>query len=333
MAEELGSMGLAELELDEQGFRSAHGAWVFGLANAYEEWARAARLRRGGVLRRWATAFAAPSDPPATFEEGRPHMLPRVRELEYYSIVALRYVREDDDDQELGATYRPLNEQLAVELVYDQPTMLSSIRPELLDQWGVSFEDVLRTARANLRERTSGTFAELQPGVYGSPWQDAYDSSRLLLTELISRLEVRGDPVALLPHHDHLLLSGSDDEKGLGRIAAIAEPLLADQRAVTGRAFVWREGAWQPFLSPPGHPKRERFLRLVRLTEARDAEDQGQALEARKEAAGRDVFVASLTLASDPTTAPSSPSPPGRKASRACCRARTRSSRPAPRGR
>jgi hypothetical protein len=290
------------LEIDEEQFRIVRGSQIFfNLHNAYAEWQGAPRLRRNAVLRFFAASLLEPAEPPESVDEARPNLLPRVRELEWYEVMKLQFA-DARDGRGPAVVYEPLNEELALEIVYDLPTAVMSLAPDRLEAWGLSLDEAVRTARANLRERTPGTFEELEPGVFISPWQDTYDSSRLVLVELITRLDVRGDPVALLPHRDHLFLTGSDDERGLGRAADLAAPLLEDHRRVTGRACVWRDGRWQPFVPPEGHPHRNRFAELRMQTDAGNYDEQKSVLEGQAEARGDDVFVASVLVMTDDET-------------------------------
>jgi hypothetical protein len=71
---------------------------------------------------------------------------------------------------------------------------------------------------------------------------------------------------------------------------------------VTGRAFAWRDGAWQSFVPPEGHPYRRRFLDLVRVTDAANYEEQKPVLEEQAQAGDDEVFVASVLLATDPAS-------------------------------
>jgi hypothetical protein len=215
-----------------------------------------------------------------------------VRDLPYYAIVALQF----ESAGGVGDTkhsFEPLNEIVAVEVVYDHPQAVSSIGTELLDDWGIDFDEALRTARANLRERTHEAFKQIAPGVHASVVEDGYDAARLLLTELISRLEVDGDPVALVAHRDHLLVTGSDDEAGLRRIAELAEPTLGDNNRISGLPLVLRDGGWQRLTLPAQHPASSHMRRLELLTEAADYADQKIPLQRRS---GDDLFVASLML-------------------------------------
>jgi hypothetical protein len=302
MAAELRRAGAdGPLEIDEEQFRIVRGSQIFNLHNAYAEWQTAPRLRRNAVLRFFAKSLLEPSEPPDSVDEARPNLLPRIRELEWYEVLKLQFA-DARDGRGPAVVYERLNEELALEIVYDFPTAVMSVAPERLEAWGLSLDEAVRTARANLRERTPGSFEQLEPGVFGSPWQDTYDSSRLVLVELVTRLDVSGDPVALLPHRDHLFLTGSDDERGLGRIAALAAPLLEDHRRVTGRACVWRDGRWQPFVPPEGHPCRPRFVELRLQTDAGNYDEQKAVLEEQAEARGDDVFVASVLLVTDEAT-------------------------------
>ena len=297
MIAELRRAGLAdEAELDEEEFRLVAGDVWINLGNAFAERQRASLLGRREVLRRYARALVGgPPELPDSAAEARPNLLIRVRDLDWCATMEIHNAAARGGGG-VAMTYQPLNEHLAVEVVYDGPSTISVLAHEKLVEWGVSLEEAVRTGRANLRGHTQDIFLALAPGVYRSPWQDSYGAARLLLTELISRLALRGDPVALLPHRDHLLLTGSEDEVGLGRIAAIAEPLLHEPRQIIGRAFVLRDGSWLPFVPPDDHPHQEVFRRLVQVTEALAYGDQQGALDDLHYAESDEVFVASVML-------------------------------------
>jgi len=298
-AAELRRAGLeGPVELDEDQFGLVAGDQQFFLANVYADWQRSSRLRRGGVLRQWvATLVERPSLPTAA-EAARPNLLPRVRDREFVATMELRF-QDAREGKGPAMSCVPLNDDLVVEIVYDHPRTVSSLGTEQLEAWGIELDEALRTARANLRERTEGTLRPLADGVYESWWDDAYDSARLLLTELITRLDVRGEPVAFIPHRDRLLVTGSEDAAGLERAAELAEPLLDDGRRLTGRPFILRDGAWQRFSVPESHEARPQLGRLEAITAALDYNDQKGALEERFAAAGEDVFVASVMLSEE----------------------------------
>jgi hypothetical protein len=269
------------------------------LANVWDEYQRAPFWRRGRVLSAYAgSMMATRQEWPESFESAKANLLPRVKERTFFGVTALQLAGADV----MPFSYEILNEQLAVELVYDLPTTIASVNAERLAKWGVTLEDALRTARHNLRLRTSGTLATIRPGLYRSPWCDNHDSSRLLLTELITRLEVRGAPVAMLPSRDILLVTGSDDADGLAAMAAIAEPALREPRTVSGTAFVFEKGAWSAFVPPIGHPQRDRFRLMAHMSLAQDYEQQKHWLDRKHQAEGADVFVGSVLILRNKTS-------------------------------
>jgi len=156
------------VELDEDGFRLVLGESRFlNLHNAYAEWQQAPRLRRKAVLRFFATSLLQPTDPPEAVDEARANLLLRVRDREWYETMQLEFA-EGRDGKGPALSYEQLNDALVLEVVYDWPTAVSSVGPERLEAWGMSLDEAIRTARANLRERTQGTFAQLEPGVFAS---------------------------------------------------------------------------------------------------------------------------------------------------------------------
>src|SRR5262249_50330402 len=108
--------------------------------------------------------------------------------------------------------------------------------------------------------------------------------------------EVAGDPVVMVPNRDTLLLAGSADENGLGRLAALAEEAYEQPRSTSGMAFrLTEEDEWVPFLPRRSHPEYRRFKLLQVKTLGGDYADQGDALKALHQKTGQDVFVASFS--------------------------------------
>ena len=103
-----------------------------------------------------------------------------------------------------------------------------------LSDWGVSFEDALKTACDNLREISHQPFELAAPGVWVSPWRDNHDASRLVLLDLLRENDVRGELVAAVPNRDVLCLTGADNEEGLAHLANIVEQALDKPRPISG---------------------------------------------------------------------------------------------------
>jgi hypothetical protein len=288
----------AEVRYDPGEFRltaEGEGKQIFNLENAYREYCAAEPGQRRGLLRHFVRSwFAHHKGVPEKFEDVHPDLLPVVRGRRYYEVTRLQLRADGMDDP--GCPYRTVAEHLAVGLGYDLPESIVQVRQANLDGWAVGFEQALAAACDNLRGLSRQPLEPAGPGVWRSPWRDNHDAARLMLTDLIRAHEVRGDPVAMVPNRDTLLLAGADDGAGLARLAGLAEQAAEHPRFLSGAAVRLRGDSWEPFLPAPDHPLHPRFRSLLVKSLARDYADQKEALDALNAKPGEDVFVASFSL-------------------------------------
>src|SRR5262249_23900550 len=92
-------------------------------------------------------------------------------------------------------------------------------------------------AMANLRAK-GPPFKSIGPGAWAAATGDFYDSSRRLLLDEIRALGLSGDPVALVPNRDLVLLAGSRDAEAL--LAIARRPAPRPGRAGTERGPIHR---------------------------------------------------------------------------------------------
>ncbi|MFY0581914.1 hypothetical protein ACN28S_53400 [Cystobacter fuscus] len=133
------------------------------------------------------------------------------------------------------------------------------------------------------------------PPAPAGPWRDTYAASRLLLDEVVRRCPVRGEPVVLVPHRDLLLITGSDDEDGLSRVASMSLDALLAPRALDGRALRLTSGTWVPFMPERLSNAWKDFRQLELFSRARDYDEQTRQLDKHYQDTGEDVFVAAFT--------------------------------------
>jgi hypothetical protein len=294
----------AELRYDPDAFTlstAGEGRHVFHLHNAYQEYGAAPAGRKGELFRRFVrTWFAHHKEVPDSFEDVQPDLLPTVRARAYFALNRLQMQVEGLG--ELDCPHRVLAGHLGVGLVYDLPESILLLQQHHLDDWGVSFDEALGAAVRNLEEVSREPFDGPAPGVWRSPWRDNHDAARLVLTDVIRAHEVAGDPVVVVANRDTLLLTGSDDDEGLTRVAALAEEALGQPRAVSGRAVRLDGETWLPFLPGPGHPAHARFRELTVRSLGQDYADQAELLRALYEKQGKDVFVASFSAIKEKDT-------------------------------
>lgn len=270
---------------------------IFWLNNVYKEYCAAGPEQRQVLLRNLIRSWLVPEQSvPESFEDVHPDLLPSVRARGYFEVTLLQLKADghDADDR----PYRPLAEHLAVGLAYDLPGAILQIGQHNLDAWKVTFDEALGPARDNLRGLTKEPFRKAEGvGVWMSPYRDNHDASRLVLTDRVRECSVLGDPVALVPNRDTLLLTGADDPHGLLTVATVAEDVMKQPRFISGIALRLVGEDWAPFLPPAGHPAHMPFRRLRAHSIGRDYANQGEALKALHQKTGDEVFVASYSIA------------------------------------
>lgn len=263
----------------------------FFLGNSYAEYCRADESQRQTFLDQMVRTWSVMRMPiPDDFEDVRSDLLPAVRARTYLE-VDLRRVADNGSIPEIP--YEIIADSLCAYLVYDLPTSTATVNQELLHKWGVTFYEAMEIAKQNLRETTKN-YAQIG-SLYSMVNGDAHDATRLLLVDWLEQMDLKGDPIAMVPNRDTLLVTGADDEEGLSTMLALAKPALSHERLISGAALTLIDGAWEPWTPPAGHPLDAAFAELRWQSAGRDYESQKQLFDARFARQGRDVFVASFT--------------------------------------
>ena len=151
-------------------------------------------------------------------------VLPRLREPVYHAVLERQLAAQVDDEAEralLQIPYRHLNDELEVNAVFDLPTSAMDVTAARLTGWNMSLAELEQHALANLKLRSREPFRLIAAGLWASPWGDGHDAARMLLTEEIARLEVKGEHVAMIP--EEAVLQRAD--------GAIAYRVVAGNRA------------------------------------------------------------------------------------------------------
>jgi hypothetical protein len=291
-----------ELVYEPEHFRLRLGGdskGVLNLHNLYQEHRAAGPLLRRTLLKRYVSLFATSESRtiPETFREAQGNLLPKLRERSYHDLMQLYFRVEGLEAAEPAR--KLLGDHLSVELVYDLPDSMGIIGKKTLDEWGVGLDLALDVAFRNLHQGSAPRFRSPSPGLYVSAWKDNHDASRLLLFDLIRSLEVKGDPVAMVPHRDVLIVTGSDDVNGLRVMADLTEKVLSEPRFMTAIPARLRWDEWVDFRLPADHALHDRFELLRTQTNLRDYDEQKSLLDRLHEKTGEDVFVASYTAVQD----------------------------------
>ena len=295
--EQRGAQGLrVDLAQGEMSFRLDGGAMKLHLGNLLHDLQRCPRAGRPALLRRFLDGLLSPDNAiPADYADARARLMPVVRRRSDIGIVALSTSSATDDPAgRFRPATRPLVGELVVALVCDQPTSMAYVNEHDLPNWQVSFDQALEDALDNLRGLPEhGGWQQLGHGVWSGEWGDAYDSSRLLLPDLIHRVGVR-DPVVAVPFRNALMLTEAGNEAGIALMARVIDAHLEDtQRWLSFELLRLEDRQWHVH-APLVAVDAWHLLRL--RNDAGAADSQKELLDALHARQGIDVWVAPCQL-------------------------------------
>jgi len=195
---------------------------------------------------------------------------------------------------------RSFADGLDVGLVYDMPDMRMALFDSHVATWGLTFDQALAIAHDNLLRQSDADFVQMTDGYYQGPWDDAYGATRLILTEKVRKLSVKGDHVAAIPNRDMLIVTGSDDQDGLARAVAAVEQGVGGARPISARLFRLAGENWVPFVPDGPLAVRCRALRTHELAEMHAV--QLELVPKVLAAEGRDLYMVKVDLARNEAT-------------------------------
>lgn len=269
---------------------------VIFLDNGYANYCKAEGREREAILQRLCSAWGSHTEIPADFEAARRFLMPVIRDASYASIVKLDLISKKVDVSKVDCPTIPLCGPLVVGLAYDTEHSIQQVNMTSFERWGVAFEDVLKEALHNLRDKTDpGGMTEEAPGLFRSRWGDSYDSARLLLTDLIYRIPVHGERIGFVPNRDQLWVTGDRDNSALQTLLKIGEEAHFAPYPISPDLFILTDGNLQVY-RPEDRFVLDSLLSLKRRRKALDYLQQKEALDAINVARGVDIFVASYLV-------------------------------------
>jgi len=293
--EKSGSPGLAYCESDFTLRFPGRNATIF-LHNSYTSYCEVPRSGRQEVISKLVAGFASVPEIPSDFASARKNLMPVIRDESYEGMMHLMGEGEADDPG-LTRQYKPFARRLLAGLAYDTEHSITSVNFKTLQAWGVDLDQAFAVAKENLWDRTRPDGFEGANGVYWSRWADSYDSSRMLLTELIYRLSVDGDPVAFVPNRDALLVTGTHNIAGLRVILnAGAESHFKQGHPLSPDLFVLDDGVWKHHI-PADAELREIWAGMRRQRDGIDYNHQKELLDKLHEKQDVDIYVAGYQIA------------------------------------
>jgi uncharacterized protein YtpQ (UPF0354 family) len=270
---------------------------VLFLNNAYREYCSLSVEHRAQAVRRFVRGWLQANKPaPEEYEDIQPDILPAVRSRSFFEAARLRMLLGGAEDTYLP--YQTIGDDLGLGLVYDMPDSMKPVSNRELESWGVTFYEALESARDNLRHVQPQIIGPQEgPGTYVFTTNDGYDSSRLVLLDLVRQFEVNGEYIAMAPGREMLIVTGSEDSAGLEAMIALANKAFEQPRTVSGAALRLEGDEWNRWLPDANHPHYDELHGLWLRSQGQDYAEQKELLDELHESRGEDLFVASFSVA------------------------------------
>lgn len=266
------------------------------LQNHYEEVCRAWPWSRHATSLRFIRSLeiGKPKQATGDWAEVRQRLLPIIRDPLYFETLRLQCIK--DKTTLPNVPRRVLGGFFCVSVVIDEEARMAMVNDGQLPGWGITFDQAMDIAIGNLTTGNQGQLERVIPGLYRSPWQDNYDPSRILVSGVIDGLGLRGEPVAMMPNRDCLLIADSLDDKALMKLAELGRAEFDHPRSISAVPLIRNGEVWSPFLGADGAGEGGKALgELSFLGRGQAYADQKQLLDALHEATGKDIFVASCS--------------------------------------
>jgi uncharacterized protein YtpQ (UPF0354 family) len=284
------------------------GTGTIYLHNTYLETSGVDADERAERIQRLITILGS-SAGEMSWAQARPNLRPVLRGVSFGQNVpgATTVDNQSADTRDRRLLARPALPYLNEFVVVDEPTSMAYVTQARLTEWGVTPDEVFAAARENL---TPGAAAITGPAAAGNKALlrfvddgNGYFTSMLLLDGFLAGLadHVGGRPVAFIADKDSLLVT-ADDPDGLPALFKLVEEEFGQAvRSISPAAYTVDDaGRVVPYRGPAGSAVARAAHRAEVLLASSEYASQKEALEARFEAEGNDIFVGSVLVAQRP---------------------------------
>ena len=263
------------------------------LNNVYDDASRAQGEEREATIARFVRGMIELPDVPNDYSLARAHVMPSVRTRMDTEVT--RLLNQLHNVAAISPVAWPVAADVETLLSYDGADSIVRLDADQVAKWGIGRDELYAQAIDNLRLRGPERFTTTAHGLHVSAWQDDYDNARILLPELLRRLPVTGELLAMAPSRNDLFLTGSEQGEAIREMAQLANQVYEQAaRYVSATVLVLRGDAWQAWsYDPAAYPTLDR---VQRLWLARDYANQKDLLEQLAQKQNDDIFVATHML-------------------------------------
>lgn len=290
-----------ELIYDREAFQlrpTGPDGMLISLGNLYAEYRAATGTDRRDVINRCLATFVGAyslKEMPEDFDEVMAGIMPSVRSRSYFDLMRLSAECELNDVPPKLPIHLPINEHLVCGFVYDSGPSMRYLHHEDLETWGKTVYEIMEVARMNFEQNSPMGFSKIGDSFYSVLGDADYGATRLIQDDLLAKMEVEGDMVAVLPNRGTLMITGTESVGGLKVMADLLEKEQEQPRPISNVLFRRVSEDWEPWLPPTDHPTYAAFKLAATRSIGGEYDEQKEALEKLYAAKGDDVFVASFS--------------------------------------
>jgi hypothetical protein len=266
---------------------------IMNLHNVFADTRQLDSDARAERVRRHVLAMTAPPRP-ANWRDAAPLLMPAVRSASWANAMTST---AGGPAQAAAAFSRPLVPFVKVLCAIDSEHAMTFATAADLAAWGVTDDEALRTASANLARvpcqvRRDGPVALVQgPDGYASSWLAAPAALARVAADIGSTV------IAVAATRDQLILIDAGHPDAAARML---EPTLehyqAAARQLSPVPYLVSEAGVEPWVPPPGHPAGPLVDKTACYLAAIEYGQQQAMLDHHLTKAGEDVYVAKHTL-------------------------------------
>jgi len=150
---------------------------------------------------------------------------------------------------------RPLSRMLpnggdaVVMLSIDLGPTVMQVNGEMLRKWSKTFDECMPIAIGNLEKISPRRFVRVMPGVYAGSWGDGLEPSRILLPNLVRKMENFSNSVIMIPAENEMLIARANDERGLLNMLGAAKNMMSGAcRPVSSKMYRYLNGIATEFV-------------------------------------------------------------------------------------
>ncbi|MGB3127624.1 MAG: DUF1444 family protein [Pseudomonas sp.] len=283
-----------DFQASEFRIRHNNGSY-FNLHNAFHDYQNGDKTQKVAILNGYVSTLLVPGQRTGTvFENVKAQLRPVIRNLAMLEEVRLEHARNGGDKPH-EVVYQSLGRDCVIMLAVDSPESTATLTSGPEAQWGVTMNEAVAISIENLRDTTHKAFGEIIPGLYAAEWADGYDSSRVLLPDVLQRAPVKGRPVFMIPSRDVLMVTGDKDEQGIRQMVELGFKALERGRAVSTDIYTYDGRDIVPFHTDD-ETVNNRLATLEHLLLQGSYSNQKALLDKVNLETSVDVFVASYLL-------------------------------------